>query len=349
MSSHNLAATPCAVRFLKPRIDPVSRQAELDAVVSLGNERRYGIEDLGPFSVAPARSDSDYTYFTQIRAVPLSFNGYEFRFDMPPGEFGEYDFGDEVETMLKEAAGFCRLGDLSEFIGTVKAMIAERIAPASRCLDSLRLIAIGVQFNLADGSFGLVADLERLGRDLKPGIDRITGRDLMTLEDKLTSFVAEHLERAKLRVSAAASRAVGWIDAAAVNIVEASGIAISDAIARLRGQQTVEFTFIADGAEHSAALHWDNGVIRGEIDGVDGLWTLSGELMKMLNPGLPEVIFTAWAGRRFGEVVESRFIPADAIVTGTWSVGEWIYVEMVIGSRFIAEAAGGIRDPDCIG
>jgi hypothetical protein len=195
-----------------------------------------------------------------------------------------------------------------------------------------------------ESSFSLVADFERLGRDLKLGIDRITGHDLDAFEAQLLESVAQHLKRAKLRTAAAASRAIGWIDDAALNILDSSGISRAVGLELLREREGIEFHFGGeDGFDQFATLFWEDGIIKGEVDGVGEAWRFCGDHVTMKDPGLPQTILVAWIGRRFGDVVENRFIPADAIVTNVQTSGEWIYVDLVIGNRLLDESAGQPR------
>lgn len=339
MQSDN-AATAVTGPTFKDRVDPAARRAELEAIVELANSRRGGLKRLGEFSIASARVDDDWSYFTQIRAIPLSrSNGCEFRFDVPARHTGRIDVEERVQELLEAAAVFSRLRGMAKYVDVVRDAINEAIAPASDCLSPVRLVAVGVTIDVPGENYSLVADLERTGNSLQLGIDRISAADIESLEGKLEPFVAKHIAREKLRNLAAASRAIGWIDEAALRIVDASGMTRPDAYALMRDKQFVEFYFGgADGHDHIGALYWDEGVIIGHVDGFNDNWSFSGDRLTMPNPGLPETVLSAWPGRRFGDVVENRFIPADAIVTNVESFGMWLYVDMVIANRLVDEA-----------
>jgi hypothetical protein len=222
-------------------------------------------------------------------------------------------------------------------------MIDKSLRPASGGLVPPRLVAIGLTpFGGGRGiGFSTTVDVEVLGRDLKPGIDRIKDSDHEELEGKLARLVEEHLKRERVRNLAIASRAMGWIDEAALLILDASGFSRSKAISLLREQRLLEFDFGGDdGGGFQAALYWDDGVIKGDIESFIEGWRFEADELTITNHGLPQTILLSCPGRRLGEIVDIPFVPADALITSVKAVGNLLYFNLVIGRRLIDEAAG---------
>lgn len=346
--TNDIVAAATEVHFKEPRIDASKRAAELETIVALVNERRRGMKRLGEFSIAPARNDNDQSYFTQIRAIPSSgFDGCEFRFNLPAGEPGKEEPTAIADRILEAAASFTRLTGVAKYMRLVRTIVDEVIETAASGLYPFRVAAVGLTLDRYGGTPKVCVDFETIGRDLTIGIDRVVAHDIHYLETKLLERVTRHNRRGELKTLARASRAIGWIDEAALRILDASGLTRADAIARLRSAECIEFYFGGDeGYDQAAALYWEDGVIRGDVDDANNRWFFEGDQLKLLECRVPATLLTAWPGRRFGDVAEHFFVPADAIVTSVdHGDGNWTYVDMVVG-RILVDAETGLPRED---
>ncbi|TXC71314.1 hypothetical protein FSB78_10440 [Sphingomonas ginsenosidivorax] len=336
---NDITAPSKAPHFRKAHIDSVKRADQLNAVVNGANASRTGIKRLSEFSIAPVRDDDDFKYFTQIRAKPIfGFGGCEFRSDVPVRDSHDLDVDEVAERILEEARMFMGLRGLGGAMKRMRGMIDGILAPATTGLCPMRFVALGL--TVADGRF--VVDVETLGHDLMSGIERVHHHDYDGLRKCLESLVATHVIRQGLKIAAMASRAIGWIDEAALRILDGSGMERSDAIARLRNARSLEFDFGGDkGLDLNAELFWEDGVIKGYVGCFAEDWRFSTNRLIARAKDVPETVLAAWVGRRFGDLMEHSFVPADAVVTGVDSTAEeLLYVDLVIGTLLVDERTG---------
>jgi len=188
-----------------------------------------------------------------------------------------------------------------------------------------------------------------LGDDLTVDVDRVTDRDIDRLEEKVAELVAKHMARQKLWTLATASRACGWIDDVALRIMEASGLSCSEVIARLRGASDLDFYFGGDGYDVSACLNWEDGVIRGHFRPLENDCDFGADLLTLLRSKALETDIASLPGRRFGDLYEQAFIPADALITAVTTSHDWLYVRLTVGISLIDDAAGSCRVSRCGG
>ena len=335
------AVSDKSFRFTEPRIDPAARQAKLEAVLEIANGSPDQPKRLSKFSIASARDDDASTYFTQIRAKPgKGFGGCEFRFNMPACDPFNMEVNHTAKELLEAAHLFLGIPAVGRYAILIRKAVLKILEPTTKDLFPVKLLAIGYVTNNA--SSPLAVDVEMLDRDLAMRMHRISGADIEHVEDKLAKEVAKHVFRAKLRCQATASRAIGWIDDAALRILDASGLSRSDAIAYLRRDRWVEFYFGgSDGYDLTAALYWEDGVIKGDVEDNKDAWRFEADMLVVHKTHIPETVLVAWPGRRFGDVIEHRFIPSDAIVTSVDGDPDgWLFVKLAIGNTLVDETAG---------
>lgn len=349
MLSQIAAAKTTGLSFREPRVDPVKRQEEIAEILKIANQARSGLSRLSKFSVAPARHDDAYSYFAQIRASTRSgFGGAEFRFDIPARDTGKYEPQDIAADLLAAARRFNRLTGLAPYAKLVRSVIENTIEPATDKLVPMRLIAFGISMSAHGGDFEMAVDFEMLGDDLTIGIDRVTDRGIDRLEVKLAEQVATHIAREKLWIDAAASRACGWIDDIARRILDASGMSCSEVVSRLRKSRDLEFYLRRnDGHNVSACLNWQDGVIRGHFRPLANDCDFGADLLTVLREKVSEADIASLPGRRFYDLFEQPFIPADALITSACTAGDWLYVKVAVGMSLIDEAAGNCRVARC--
>ena len=350
MQSQIAAAKTTGPTFNEPRFDPAARQEHIDAILKYANRSRKGLSRLGEFSLAPARHDEAYSYFAQIRATPRScFGGVEFRFDIPARSTRELDPQEVAENLLMAARKFNRLTGVGPYAKLVRAIVENALKPAADCLVPMRLAAFGMTMDVRRTDFQLTVDVEMLGDDLTVDVDRVSDNDIDRLDEKLVELVAKHMARQKLWTLATASRACGWIDDVARRIMEAAGLSCSEVVSRLRGSSDLDFYFGGDdGYDFSAALNWEDGVIRGHFRPIENDCDFGADYLTILRAKALDTDIASLPGRRFSDLYEQAFIPADALITAVATSDAWLYVRLAVGMSLIDEAAGSCRAPRCV-
>ena len=342
MQTKIIAQTAQGPSFKEPRINPLKRQKEIAAILTIANRSRKGLSRFSKFSLAPARRDNAYTYFAQIRAIPRSgFGGAEFRFDIPARDTGQYDADGVAQKLLAAAHLFNRVTAIAPYAKSVRATVEKVIEPATDLLKPIRLVAVGMTLDPHSGEPKLAVDLEMLGDDLTMGIDRVTDHDIERLAEKVAEQVALHKTREQLWTVATASRARGWIDDIALRIVDASGMSLSEVVSRLRETPELEFYFGGEeGYDVSACLNWEDGVIRSHFRPLGNDCDFGADLLTVLREKVTEADTSSLPGRRFGNLFEQSFIPADALITSVATSYDWLYVRLAVGTSLIDD------DPD---
>ncbi|MGY2733577.1 hypothetical protein [Sphingomonas sp. UYP23] len=349
MQSQIAAAKITGPNFTEPRVDPTKRQEEIVEILRIANQSRKGLSRFSEFSLAPARLDDAYTYFAQIRAVPRSgFGNAEFRFDIPARHSGEHEPKVVAANVLAAARLYNRHTRVGPYAKCVRELVEAAIEPATKWLKPMRLVAFGMSASAHGDLPKLSVDLEMLGEDLTVGIDRVVEHDIDRLEEKVAEQVAKHMAREKLWTIATASRACGWIDDIALRIVEASGMTCGEVVSRLRDTEFLDFCFGGEeGYDVSACLNWEDGVIRGHFRSLKNDCDFGADQLTVLRDKVSETDVASLPGRRFADLYEQPFIPADALITSVFTNGDWLYVRVAVGMSLIDEAAGCCRVARC--
>lgn len=327
-----------------PRIDPAVRQAEIDYILAVASAAlpKTALRKLGGLSLAAASEDNAQSYFAQIRSEPIGSSGCEFRFPIPARDTGRQDLDATVVQLVEAASRFAKTGPkLRKYATMIRDIAEEAIAPTIGGIASMRVAAVGVTPVYSGGEIYTTIDIEMMGCDLTPGIERVTERDVDRLEEKLAKLVATHLARRKALAQAKAAGATGWFDDAALRIIDAAGFDRSEVVSMLRTQRDIEFSYGGDdGRDISGALGWEDGVIEGfaERRYNGGMFRLDGRVLTIETKGLLAVVIADLIGHRLREVIDLQLIPENALIVDVSESGEWLYLELEI-SRTTIEAA----------
>lgn len=164
-------------------------------------------------------------------------------------------------------------------------------------------------------------DLEMLGNDLKPGIERLTAHDLEHLARDVMWLVDAHRARVDAAVQARRARAIGWVTQAALRIVDAAGLDRRSTVEAVHAHGDVELSFVdPHGREFCANLLHIDGVIVGSIIPRDRRWNLRRDDLVVWGVGLPEVVREWLEGRRLGELFQNSELPEDAVIVSVAEV-----------------------------
>ena len=310
--------------LFKPRADAGVRRAVLEAAAQRFNGSAELPPGLGPFSVAPCRGDMDPDRsYGQIRATssgdPSAFElRCIIRQDPKPDAYtSKADRDDDDARDMREAIKDARehvKADMSPLAAEVRRVVAEAIAPTMGSTDPVQLIAIGGSGNPFGGMYVSV-DLETVGHDLRPGVDRCSGVLGERLSGDLDACVTEHVRLESLRREALAAGIPGWIDGAAVRILGSSGLGLGRLFDLLTRNTLVEMSGAIEGRPRQrVALRWLSGVISGVVgEGRDDAHYDRG-LLSIRDPHLPETLLMALPGRPLGNLVEQPLIPPHPII-----------------------------------
>lgn len=324
------------VRFEQQDIDP-ELKSELDAILSCANDTRRDRDLLGDFSLAPARHGSNHSNFVHIRAVPLSeAEECEFRFDMPLQYNTREPVSIWVERLLEAAVAFRDLTQREEGARSLRRLIEDAVAPVADGLHPARLIAIGLKLSDVSPGYKMLADIETLGEDLRMGIHRHRVDDIGVFGCELADLVANHAKRRRLRILADVCGAIGWIDDAALNLVDASSMSRSDLVARLNDRPAIDFHFGGDkDDDYVGELFWDEGVVRCLVGEWAAGWTFDRSEFILSRCVLPETLLIAWHGRCFGDLIEHSLIPGDAVVVRAELTDGTLHVDLELAERLL--------------
>jgi hypothetical protein len=327
-----------------PRIDPAARRAEIDYMLSAANAKlpKATLKKLGGLSLAPASEDDDSFYFAQIRSGLIGKSGCEFRFSIPARDTGRRDLDTTIARLVGDAGWFANVASgLRPVVSNILKMAEETIAPAIGGIARMRVVAIGMTPIDSRSDFKATIDVEMLGRDLTPGIERVTDDDTDRLNEKLAELVAKHLARRKLLAQAKVAGASGWVDDAALRIIDAAGFDRAEILGMMRTQREIEFSFGGkEGHDISGALYWQDGVIRSfaERRKRGATFGLEGSVLGIEAVGLPGTIIADMIGRRLREVVDLALIPKSALIVDFTESEGWLYLELEIGRTTIETA-----------
>lgn len=326
-----------------PRIDPAVRQAEIDYILTTANAAlpKAVLKKLGGLSLARASQDNDNAYFAQIRSEPIGPSGVEFRYPIPARATGEGGLDGHVANIVEAAVGVAKPSRaMRDWTDAMRQIGQEAIQPATGGIWPMRAVAVGATPIYAQGRMDVTIDVEMLGCDLSVGIERATAHGPDEIEVKLAKLVETHLLRSRTLAQAKVAGATGWIDEAALNIIDVAGLDRAEILTLVRDRHDVEFSFGGEeGYDVSGALYWVDGVITGfaERRTKAGLYRLGGKTLTIETRGLPATIISSMLGRRLREVVDLEIIPESALIVDINEADDLLYLELEIARRPIEE------------
>ena len=327
-----------------PRVDPAVRQAEIGYILSAANSAlsKATLKKLGGLSLAGARDDDDSSYVAQIRSEQIGKPGCEFRFPLRARDTGRKSLDATVADLVGEAERFAKVASkLQPFVSMIRERAEEIVAPAIGGIARMRVVAIGITPFYPANDFQVTIDVAMIGDDLTLGIERVTENDIDLLEEKLAELVTKHVARRKLLAQAKVAGASGWVDDAALRVIDAAGFDRAEILGIMRTQRQIEFSFDGDeGYDVSGALYWEDGLIwsAAERRQRGANFGLNANVLTIEKVGLPETIITALIGRRLREVMDLALIPESALIIDVAESEEWLYLELEIGRTFIETA-----------
>ncbi|MDQ2736784.1 MAG: hypothetical protein M3Y55_17755, partial [Pseudomonadota bacterium] len=202
--------------------------------------------------------------------------------------------------------------------------------------------AIGITLIHSSNDFQVTIDVEMLGRDLTLGIERVTENDTDCLNEKLAELVTKHLGRRKLLAQAKVAGASGWVDDAALRVIDAAGFDRAEILGVMRTQRQIEFSFGGvEGYDISGSLYWEDGLIWSfaERRKRGTTFALNGNMLTIERVGLLDTIIADMIGRRLRDVIDLALIPESALITDFEESEGWLHLELEIG-RTTIETAG---------
>ena len=335
------AAVSTGPQYREPEIDPAERMAELDKVIAMATATmpKATMRKLGTLSFAVAKEDDDCSYFGQIRSEPIGSSGLEFRFPMPARDTGKKDLNRVAAQLVGAAITVVRVASkVNKHTGMVREMAEQVIARGTGGIASMRIVGIGITPELPGFTMRSTIDVEMLGSDLEPSVDRVVEHDFDSLEAALVTLVDRHLARRKALAQARVGGVIGWIDDAASITLEAAGVDVGEILRMLSVDPEVEFSF---GGEHgydtTAAFFWVDGTIKAFVENRTrgSTFRLRSDQLAIEMPNVPATLLASLVGRRLRDVVDLRFIPETAIIVDMQESGEWLYLDLEVGRSTI--------------
>lgn len=336
------------------------RELELNEILRVLNSKLAVLPMVAGFEIAQSKGDARHReYLTQIRAAPLGGSAsVEFRYAMKLDDSGRAGFEDVAWDILGCAHSHLVHRTYAELCEAARAA-AERIVTAAAggplppCL-----VAVGLAYDFHHEDPLLTADLEMLGNDLKPGIERITAQDLRCLARDVASLVDAHRARVEAAVQARSARSIGWVTQAALRIMDAARLGRRSTIEAVHAHGDVGLSFAGpDGRSFRANLLHTDGVIVGSIIPRDRRWNLRCDDLVVWGEGLPEVICASLEGRRLGELFQNRELPEDAVIVSVEEVTSvdpgyddddevdgWLKLKLEVPMAEIDEDSGEARE-----
>ncbi|MFW2851139.1 hypothetical protein ACM61V_04345 [Sphingomonas sp. TX0543] len=348
MQNDIVAAATKGPHITPSRVDPVERRAELELVIAAATLAipKATMKKLGKLSIAEAMDDDDHSYFGQIRSEPVGKSGIEFRYPMPARNTGSRDLEDTIQNVVDGATRVAQMAtQLKKYVELMREAANEAIAPASGGISPMRIVAIGITPSPVEDNVLMTVDVEMLGCNLKRGIDRAAEHSVERVEKRLEKLAAMHAERSKVLAQTMVAGGTGWIDDAAVRIIDAAGLPRADILAMMEDERQVEFMFGGEeGYDLMGGVHWEDGTMRGYIENRDrnGTYRLEANQLLIPSKGLPSTIIADLVGRRLREVVDIDAIPPSALILAVEESGEWLYIDLEIGRSLIEHVVPAI-------
>lgn len=343
MQNDIVAAASKGPHIAPPRVDPAVRQAEIDYILETANAAlpKSIQKKLGRLSLAPASEDNDRNYFAQIRSEPIGAAGLEFRYPIPVRDTGEGGMDSHIANIVEAAvltAG--QASTLRRWTATMREMVLAIVDPASSGFAPMRFVAVGIKPVTSNGQMDITIDVEMLGCDLTTGIERVTAREVHHVKSELETLVETHFARRKTLAQAKVAGASGFVDEAALRIIDAARLDRAEILGLLRDRREVDFSFGGDeGYDVRGALFWVDGVISGyaERRNAGVLFRLDDKRLTIEATGLPATIIATLPGKRLREVVDIDIVPPNALILDVADSGDLLYFDLAIGRRGIED------------
>ncbi|MCP3732692.1 hypothetical protein M9978_19930 [Sphingomonas sp. MG17] len=306
----------------------------LEGLVVQANATRQNLDQLAPFEIADART---HAYDVHIRAAALIETGVDFRYVINVRDKCEPLSSGLISEILQAADEFCSIEDLNAAGAAVRTAADAGIHSVSGSVHPARLVAIGLAKLRWNVGFSFIADVKMLGDDLKWGVDQVESASLEDLQDQVAKLAERHARREAVLFRANASGGDAWIDATAAKILEVSDLSLNEALALIRDDDDHHISLSSsDVGGAFAGLYWDNGVLKAWInDGVQD-WSFQDSSLSLNVEGIPQTVIGSLPGKRLGQLVEHRFIPAQSVITKVAQTGDWIDLELVTAQTPIA-------------
>ena len=317
-----------AMIVLPPPTFAARRKSTLKAVVADINAAKVKSDSLGDFSIAPDRELCFDFHNPQVRAAGgPQLGGAEFRSFCGLGNIGPKRRAEIVDNVLSAARTFDRAMKSGRLTEPLKAanLLAQRILVDDRSRpDTMHVAGLGLYMDKFIDEVLLTLDIEMLGNDLQPGIERVTGwhYDLSKCETAIDGKIVRHAEMIEWKRKLDAVGAVCWIDAIALGIVQEADLSIADVIDLLADRNEIELLYSRVGsAPIRCRIRWNSGVLSGCVGSAADAWQWSPSLMSIKRLDLPGTLTCAIPGRSLGSVFDHPLIPTDAIITNwrDWS------------------------------
>ena len=211
----------------------------------------------------------------------------------------------------------------------------------------MRLVAIGATPGYTEEHWKITVDVEMLGDDLTLGVERVCEHAMSggmdRLEERLQQLAAKHVARRRTLAEAKVAGASGWIDDAALRVLDVSGLGRSAAMEMLRLDRQVDFSFGGDdGYDLMGGVYWDDGVVRGYVENRErgNTYRLEAQILTIESGRLPSTIKGSLVGRHLREVLEFGYVPGNALIVEARESGDWLYLTLEIGRSLIERAVG---------
>lgn len=302
----------------RPPLTPF-RQMELAEILRIANSKVAALPWVAAFELAPARDHADRNLFhnrAQIRAVPRTGSGeIEFRYDLPLSASGCASFEDRAWDLLDCAHRFHTDTHLADLGRRTRSRLEPLVAPTAGNAMPTGL-TIGVAFGFTLDEPNPCAELGMRGNDLEVGVERFMAEDAGQLARQVERAVESHRRRERAAFRAGAEGLSGWVDQAALRIIDAAGLDRRETFGWVRADGDVGVSFAdGEGRRFGADLFEDDGVIRGWVRPSDRRWSLRYDELTIWGEGIPDAIVGSLIGRRVGSVFGSALLPEDARIT----------------------------------
>lgn len=331
------AASASGLHIDPPLFDPQRQIAKIEAIISAAS---MGLPqdiqgELGELSFSSAWGDREVRSVGQIRSEPIGESAIEFRHSLGIRDIDSCDVAvasaEVVRRVLAVAAEVPGQTDLAK---SMRREARASMEPTQGGISPMRLRAIGLDIGDTPGTVRFTLDVAMLSHDLKFEVHRVRARDLQDVESLMPRLVARHLKRRAALEQAMAAGGVGWIDDAALTIMNAAGLRLHDALGKMEADVELNFCFGGDdGFQCQGQLHWEDGTIRGYVsrDADGAYFQFANSILRVDARSFPSTIIASLVGRRLGEVIDVNLIPSSAVIVGINEAGRILDIQLEIG------------------